>query len=233
MTRSSSADPGAVATVAVLISGRGSNLRAIVDQVNAGALPVRIGVVISSDPEAAGLQFARDAGIPTRVVAAADFPDRRAYGAALGDVVAGYSPDLVVLAGFMHILSTEFVRRFAGRLINIHPSLLPAHRGLHTHERALAAGDREHGATVHFVTDRLDDGPLIVQARVPVLPGDDAQSLAARVLAQEHRIYPLAIRWFVDGRLQVRDNRVLLDGAQRPEQGLAAGAAGTRPARAG
>jgi len=218
MNSSSSAER--VASLVVLISGRGSNLQAIIDAIRAGTLAARVRAVISSDPDAAGLQRARAAGVETRIVPAGARPDRAAYGEALGDAVDEYSPDLVVLAGFMHILSRGFVRRFNGRLINIHPSLLPAYRGLHTHERAIADGAREHGATVHFVTERLDDGPLIVQARVPVLPGDDPDTLAERVLAQEHRIYPLAIDWFAHGRLSVVDNRVLLDGTERPEQGL-------------
>ena len=197
--------------VLVLISGSGSNLQALIDA-QAGA-PYRIVAVISNLAEAFGLERARRAGIPAKVLSHRAFPDRGAYDQALADLIDRFEPGLVVLAGFMRILSPGFVARYAGRLMNIHPSLLPKSRGLHTHQRALDAGEQEHGASVHFVTDELDGGPLIIQARVPVLPGDDAATLAARVLTREHRIYPQAVRWFAEGRLRLGDDgRPLLDG---------------------
>jgi phosphoribosylglycinamide formyltransferase-1 len=198
--------------VAVLISGSGSNLQALIDtQADA---PYRIVAVFSNVADAFGLERARRAGIPAELVSHRDFADRAAYDQALAGRIDRYAPGLVVLAGFMRILSPGFVARYAGRMMNIHPSLLPKYRGLHTHQRALDAGDTEHGASVHFVTDELDGGPLIIQARVPVLPGDDAETLAARVLAREHRIYPLAVRWFAEGRLRLGcDGLPRLDGA--------------------
>jgi len=198
--------------IVVLISGHGSNLRAIAEQARAGALPVEIRAVISDRTGAPGLAWAAGAGLETAVVAAREFADRAAFDAALGAEVEHHAPGLVVLAGFMRVLGAGFVDRFAGRLLNIHPSLLPKHRGLHTHRRALEAGDRVHGASVHFVTPELDGGPVVLQARVPVRDDDDESRLAARVLAQEHIIYPECIGWFAAGRLACRDGRVLLDG---------------------
>jgi phosphoribosylglycinamide formyltransferase-1 len=198
--------------IVVLISGTGSNLRAIAEQARSGELPVEIRAVISDRPDAAGLAWAATAGIATLALLPRDFPDRAAFDRALADAVQRYEPGLVVLAGFMRILGAEFVDRFAGRLVNIHPSLLPKYRGLHTHRRALEAGEREHGASVHFVTRELDGGPVVIQARVPIRNDDDEASLAARVLAEEHRIYPECIGWFAAGRLQLRDGAVLLDG---------------------
>ncbi len=196
----------------VLISGRGSNLQSLMDARARGELPVDIRAVISNRADAAGLERARAAGIETAVLTAEGHPSREAYDRDLMALVDRYQPGLVVLAGFMRILSPAFVAHYRGRLLNIHPALLPAFRGLHTHERALAAGVAEHGASVHFVTEELDGGPVIVQARVPVKPGDTPERLAARVLRQEHRIYPLAVRWFAEGRLRWEDGRVLLDG---------------------
>jgi phosphoribosylglycinamide formyltransferase-1 len=196
----------------VLVSGRGSNLKAIAARADAGELPVQIAAVVSDRADAGALEWAATRGIATTVLAPGNFPDRESYGRALGDVVDSYAPQLVVLAGFMRILSEQFVQRFAGRMLNIHPSLLPKYRGLHTHRRALAAGDHEHGASVHFVTPELDGGPVVLQARVPVLPGDDEESLAARVLRQEHVIYPRSIGWFAAGRLAFRDGAGWLDG---------------------
>lgn len=187
-------------SIVILVSGRGSNMQAIVDAAIPGA---RIAAVISNRPDASGLAFAAERGIETAVVDHKAYADRAAFDQALAGCIDGYRPDLVVLAGFMRVLTDDFVRRYEGRLINIHPSLLPSFPGLHTHRRALEAGVRVHGATVHFVTATLDCGPIIVQAVVPVLPGDGEARLAARVLAQEHRIYPQAVRWFVDGRLSV------------------------------
>ena len=198
--------------IVVLISGTGSNLRAIAEQARSGELPVEIRAVISDRPDAAGLAWAATAGIATLALLPRDFPDRAAFDRALADAVQRYEPGLVVLAGFMRILGAEFVDRFAGRLVNIHPSLLPKYRGLNTHRRALEAGEREHGASVHFVTRELDGGPVVIQARVPIRNDDDEASLAARVLAEEHRIYPECIGWFAAGRLQLRDGAVLLDG---------------------
>lgn len=198
--------------VVVLISGRGSNLRAIAAQARAGQLPIEIRAVVSDRAEAAGLAWSRDAGLHCEVLPPADFQDRATYDDALAALVARFEPGLVVLAGFMRILGPAFVDRYSGRAMNIHPSLLPWHRGLHTHRRALAAGDTEHGASVHFVTRELDGGPVVLQARVPVRTDDDEDSLAQRVLEQEHRIYPMAIEWFAAGRLQWREGAAWLDG---------------------
>jgi len=198
--------------IVVLISGSGSNLRAIAEGARSGSLPVEIRAVISDRVDAPGLAWAADAGLPASVISPRDFADRAAFDRALADRIDGYAPRLVVLAGFMRILGREFVERFAGRMLNIHPSLLPRHRGLHTHQRALEAGDAVHGASVHFVTPELDGGPVVLQARVPVRPDDDEATLAARVLAQEHRIYPQCIGWYAAGRLQFRDGAAVLDG---------------------
>jgi len=222
---------GLPAPIVVLISGRGSNLQAILDEARAGRLPVEIRTVISNNPEAHGLEVARAAGIPTEVIDHRAFRERAQFDAALMQAIDRHQPKLVVLAGFMRILGTEFIRHYAGRLLNIHPSLLPAFKGLDTHARALAAGVREHGASVHFVTNDLDGGPVIVQAAVPVRPDDSADTLAARVLVEEHRIYPLAIRWAVEGRLSICNGQVLLDGARRPEQRFAPVAAPARDAQ--
>jgi phosphoribosylglycinamide formyltransferase-1 len=199
-------------SVVVLISGSGSNLQALIDGAQRD-LPIRIRAVISNVADAFGLERARRAGIETRVLDHRGFPDRDAYDAALAALIDELEPGLIVLAGFMRILTPAFVAHFRGRMLNIHPSLLPRFRGLHTHERALAAGETVHGASVHFVTAELDGGPVVLQARVPVEPGDDPDRLAARVLAQEHRIYPQVVRWFAQGRLGVDgDGRPRLDG---------------------
>lgn len=198
--------------VVVLVSGRGSNLRAIDARIAAGELPARILAVLSDREDAAALAWAAERGLATGAVPQRQYADRAAFDAALGNVIAGYAPALVVLAGFMRILGGHVVERFAGRMLNIHPSLLPKYPGLHTHRRVLEAGDAEHGASVHFVTTELDGGPVVLQARVPVLPGDDEAMLAQRVLVQEHRIYPLAIRWFAEGRLRVDGGVVRFDG---------------------
>ena len=188
--------------VVILISGRGSNMEAIVRARIPGA---RIAAVISNRPDAAGLDFAADQGIPTRVVDHKAHASREAFDAALAETIDALAPDLVLLAGFMRVLTDGFVDRYAGRLLNIHPSLLPSFPGLHTHRRALEAGVRVHGTTVHFVTPTLDCGPIVIQAAVPVLADDDEARLAARVLIQEHRIYPQAVRWFVEGRLRLSE----------------------------
>ena len=206
-------DPTPLLPVVVLISGGGSNLQALIDAAGGRYLPIRIRAVISNDPRAFGLERARRAGIDALALDHRAFPSREAFDTALADLIDGYQPGLVVLAGFMRILTSAFVARYRGRMFNIHPSLLPKVRGLHTHQRALDAGEREHGATVHFVTDQLDGGPLVLQARVPVEPGDDAERLAGRVLAQEHRIYPQVVRWFAQGRLRLdEEGRPSLDG---------------------
>jgi phosphoribosylglycinamide formyltransferase-1 len=200
--------------IVILISGRGSNMESLLSAVASGALPVRIAGVLSNRPDAKGLETAAAQGVPTCVVDHKQFADREAFDAAMAAAIDRFAPDLVVLAGFMRILTDGFVRHYAGRLVNIHPSLLPSFPGLHTHRRALEEGVRIHGCTVHFVTPALDHGPVIVQAAVPVLDGDDEASLAARVLAQEHQVYPLAVRWFAEGRLRLVDGRVLFDAAQ-------------------
>jgi phosphoribosylglycinamide formyltransferase-1 len=194
--------------IVILISGRGSNMEAIVRAREAQQWPARIAAVISNKPDAAGLAFARAHGIPTAVVDHKAFTSREAFDAALQDTIDGYQPDLVVLAGFMRILTCGFVEYYEGRMLNIHPSLLPLFPGLHTHRQALAAGVSEHGATVHFVTAELDHGPSVLQARIPVLPGDTEESLATRLLAEEHVIYPQAVRLFVEDRLSIADGEV-------------------------
>jgi len=198
--------------IVVLVSGGGSNLQAIIDAIDRGELPARIQAVISNRPEVFALERAARAGIPTEVLDHTAYGTREDYDQALMAAIDRHHPALVVLAGFMRILTPEFVHHYHGRLLNIHPSLLPRHRGLDTHRRALEAGDSEHGATVHFVTAELDGGPRIIQARVPVHPDDTPESLAARVLEKEHRIYPLAIRWFAEGRLRQEHDQALLDG---------------------
>lgn len=198
--------------VVVLISGRGSNLRVITGEAGSGRLPVEIRAVVSDREDAPGIAWARGVGLPCGTLSPQPYASRSDYDEALGSLVASHGPGLVILAGFMRILGPEFVDRFAGRTLNIHPSLLPKYRGLHTHRRALEAGDRDHGASVHFVTRELDGGPVVLQSRVPVRDGDDEASLAARVLEQEHRIYPRTIGWFATGRLALREGRAWLDG---------------------
>ncbi len=202
-------------SIVILISGRGSNMEAMLD----AKLPCRINAVISNKTDAKGLETARAHGISTAVVAHAEHASRELFDAALAAEIDRHAPDLVVLAGFMRILGENFVRRYEGRLMNIHPSLLPAFPGLHTHRRAIETGCRIHGCTVHFVTPALDNGPVIIQAAVPVCPDDSEGALAARVLAQEHIAYPQAVRWFVEGKLSLgADGRVRLLG-ERPADG--------------
>lgn len=198
--------------IVVLISGRGSNLSAILAAAAAPDYPAAVVAVIANKADASGLQLARAAGIATEVVPSQGITDRDVYDRGLRTVIDRFQPDLIVLAGFMRILTAEFVQHYAGRMINIHPSLLPAFTGMHTHQRAIEAGVRLHGCTVHFVTPVLDHGPIIAQAAVPVLGHDDAGSLAKRVLVQEHRLYPMVVRWFAEGRLQLDGQRVLLNG---------------------
>lgn len=206
--------------IVVLISGRGSNMRSIVDAVGSGAVPAELVAVISNRPEAEGLKLAQARGIPVAVVDHRRYETREAFDDALAEVIDGFSPDLVVLAGFMRILTDDFVLHYSGRMINIHPSLLPLFPGLRTHRQALEAGVRVHGCTVHFVTPHLDHGPIIAQAAVPVLDGDDEASLAARVLVQEHLIYPAAVGWFVEGRLRLENGRVWVAGEQPASSSL-------------
>ena len=195
----------------VLISGSGSNLQALLDTA-ASDLPLEIRAVISNRPDAYGLERAAEACVPSRVLDHTRFPDRETFEAALAELIDGFEPELVLLAGFMRILTPELVARYSGRMVNIHPALLPAYPGLHTHRRCLEAGDTEHGASIHFVTAEVDGGPVFLQVRVAVDADDDADSLAARVLTQEHRLYPAAVRLLCEGRVRLHDGRVLLDG---------------------
>ena len=204
-------------SVVILISGRGSNMEAIVD----AGLPAKLAAVISNRVDAAGLKFAAQSGIPSQVVDEREFSSREAFDAALEAAIERHSPDLVALAGFMRVLGGDFVRHYSGRMVNIHPSLLPAFPGLHTHRRALQEGVKLHGCTVHFVTPQVDHGPIIAQAAVPVHAGDTERTLAARVLHQEHRVYPLAIRWFVEGRLAVENGIVRVNGSDAVQALLA------------
>ena len=199
-------------TIVILISGRGSNMRCLVEQNAARGWDARVAAVISNRSDAAGLQFAREQGIPTAVVEHRKFATREAFDAALAEAIDAHAPDIVALAGFMRILGEACVRRYEGRMINIHPSLLPAFTGLHTHRRALEGGCKVAGASVNFVTPALDHGPIIAQAAVPVLPGDTEDSLAQRVLEREHLLYPLAVGWTVDDKLELRDGIVTVKG---------------------
>ncbi len=207
----------AMKNIVILISGRGSNMEAVVRAAREQQWPARIAAVISNRADAAGLAFAASHGIATAVVPNKDYATRDQFDAALQTVIDGYAPDLVVLAGFMRILTPQFVEHYAGRMLNIHPSLLPAFPGLATHAQALAAGVPEHGATVHFVTAELDHGPMVAQAAVPVLPDDTVDTLSARVLEQEHELYPRAIRWFVEDRLSIEQGQVRVDHTTRTE----------------
>jgi phosphoribosylglycinamide formyltransferase-1 len=204
------------ARVVVLISGRGTNMRALAERSADPAMGYRVAGVISDQAQAVGLQVATDLGVPSKALVPSEAAARADYDNRLADAIDEYAPSLVVLAGFMRILSPPFVARYAGRILNIHPSLLPKYPGLDTHRRVLAARESEHGATVHFVTEQLDGGPLIIQGRIHVEPGDDAESLRARVQVLEHRIYPLAVRWYCSGRVRYGDGRAWLDGKPLP-----------------
>lgn len=199
-------------SIVVLISGSGSNLQAILDACKAGFIAGRVSAVISNKAGVFGLTRAADAGVATQVLDHKQYADRASYDVALCQAIDQHQPDLVVLAGFMRILTPEFVAHYSGRLLNIHPSLLPKYQGLNTHQRAIDAGDTVHGCSVHFVTAELDGGPVVLQAKVPVFPEDDAAAVAARVHEQEHRIYPLVVRWFCQDRLQQQADKALLDG---------------------
>ena len=207
--------------VVILVSGRGSNMEALIGARDSGFLPLEIAAVISNRSDAGGLATAAAHGIPTLVVPHEEHPTRQAFDVALAREIDGFAPSLVVLAGFMRILTPEFVGLYAGRLVNIHPSLLPAFPGLHTHARALAAGCKVHGATVHFVTPELDHGPIIIQAAVAVLPDDDQARLAARVLAQEHVIYPRALAWIAADQLRTEGGIVRVSEANARQTVLA------------
>ncbi len=206
--------------LAVLISGRGSNLQSLIDACADPDYPAEIALVLSNVPGVMGLERAEKAGIPVAVVNHKNFPDRETFEDAVHEAISAVAPDIVCLAGFMRILTDSFVSRWLNRLINIHPSLLPAFRGLHTHERVLEAGVRFAGCTVHFVRPAMDDGPIIIQAAVPVLPDDDPGSLAARVLEQEHMAYPLAVRLVAEERARVSGETVVIDGAEHPDHAL-------------
>ena len=209
-------------SIVILISGRGSNMRAIVSAAAEQRWPARIAAVISNRADASGLEWARSQGIATEILEHRSFPSRDAFDDALAERIDGYRPDVVVLAGFMRILGEAFVNRYEGRLLNIHPSLLPSFPGLHTHRQALEYGVKVHGCTVHFVTAKLDHGPVVAQAAVPVLEGDDEDRLAARVLEQEHVVYPRAVRWIVEGRVVLRDGLVRVAGEESVQSLFAA-----------
>ena len=205
--------------VVVLISGSGSNLQALIDGVRAGELPIELAAVISNRPDVFGLERAAKANIPTALLDHKAFADRESFDRALMEKIDSYTPDLIVLAGFMRILTPEFTEHYLGRMLNIHPSLLPKFQGLHTHQRAIDAGESRHGVTVHFVTAELDGGPAVVQASVPILPNDDASSLAKRVQRQEHIIYPLAVKWFAQDELRMVNGKSVLKGEPLPASG--------------
>lgn len=201
--------------IVVLISGSGSNLQAIIDAIQTGKLNAEIRCVISNRPDVMGLQRAQDAGIPTVVLDHKNFPDRESFDQALQKTIDAYDPELIVLAGFMRILTDKFVDHYSGRMLNIHPSLLPDFRGLNTHQRVLDARCKQHGVTVHFVTNELDSGPLVIQALIDVNSNDTAETLEQRIHEQEHIIYPMAIQWFAEGRLGCKNNQVYLDNKLR------------------
>lgn len=208
------------ARLVVLISGGGSNLQSFIDASENGRLNAEIAAVISNKVGVAGLERAAKADIPGIVMDHRAFDSRQEFDENLAELIESFNPDLVILAGFMRILTPDFVTRFLGRLMNIHPSLLPAYPGLHTHQRAIDAGDSEAGATVHFVTPELDGGPSVLQARVAVETGDSAADLAARVLGYEHQIYPQAAQWFCQGRLVMQEGLAVMDGEALGENGI-------------
>ena len=211
----------AVVRIAVLISGSGSNLQAIIDAKAANLIPAELALVLSNEPQAYGLTRAQQAGIETQVLDQRDYPNREAYDAALKHALAHHEIDFVVLAGFMRILSQEFVQAYAGRMLNIHPSLLPKYPGLHTHRRAIESGDTVHGATVHFVTSDLDMGPPVIQGKLAIEPGESEQSLSKRVLESiEHQIYPVAVKWLAEGRITSEDGQAFFDREPLPPGGI-------------
>lgn len=201
--------------IVVLISGSGSNLQSLIDATSQG-LQAKIVAVISNQPDAYGLVRAQEAKIPALSLSAKSFTSREQYDQALMTIIDEYQPDLVILAGFMRILTADLVKHYAGKMLNIHPSLLPKYPGLHTHRKAIENGDTEHGTSVHFVTEELDGGPVILQAKIPISTGDTEDDVIERVKIQEHRIYPKVVRWFIDGRLVMKDNHAYLDGVCLP-----------------
>ena len=204
----------------ILLSGSGSNLQALIDAINGGVIEADIAAVISNKPEALGLKRADDAGIKNAVIDNLQFSSRENFDQALCREIQIYKPDLVILAGFMRILTSKFVENFDGRILNIHPSLLPKYPGLHSHQKAIDAGDLNAGATVHFVTSKLDGGPPVLQAEVPIYQDDSAEVLARRILIKEHQIYPLVVQWFCAGRLSLVDGKAYLDSVLLPKHGL-------------
>lgn len=208
--------------IVVLLSGEGSNLQAIINACDCRKISGQICAVFSNKKDAYGLIRAAAANIAAHAISPADFADREEYDHALMTEIDNYQPDLIVLAGYMRVLSTEFVRHFSGKMLNIHPSLLPKYPGLHTHRKAMENGDTEHGTSVHFVTEQLDGGPVILQARVPIFPDDHENDIISRVQTQEHSIYPLVIQWFLSGRLKMEDNQAVLDEKPLPSAGYAA-----------
>ncbi len=207
------------AKIVVLISGSGSNLQAIIDACKCGEIDGNVVAVISNKANAYGLTRATDAGIETAVLDHKQYPSREQYDADLAEVIESFDPDLVVLAGFMRILTAPFVQKYCGKMLNIHPSLLPKYQGLNTHQRAIEAGDKEHGVSVHFVTEELDGGPVVLQARVRIDATDNAQTLAQKVHQQEHLIYPKVVQWFAERRLRMKDNVAILDEKALPPTG--------------
>lgn len=207
--------------IVVLISGSGTNLQAIIDACKTEDYPGEVVGVISNIPTAYGLTRAKDANIETSTLSHKDFDSREAYDQSLIKVIDQYNPDVIVLAGFMRILTPDFVLYFQGKLLNIHPSLLPKYQGLNTHQRAIDAGDTEHGVSVHYVTEELDGGPVILQAKVPIFDGDTAEDLASRIHEQEHRIYPLVVKWCCLKRVVMKDDNALIDGDIIPTSGYA------------
>jgi phosphoribosylglycinamide formyltransferase-1 len=210
-------------SIVVLVSGNGSNLQAIIDDISQQKINAKISAVIANQESAYGLVRAKEAGIPALYIDHKSFTSREEYDAKMASCINEYNPSLIVLAGFMRILTPTFVELFKGRMLNIHPSLLPKYKGLHTHQRAIDAGDKEHGASVHFVTPELDGGPVVLQSKVPVFDQQDTQELAERVQQQERQMYPLVIKWFCEDRLKMIDNKAVLDNQTLAEEGYAIG----------
>ncbi|WP_392566681.1 phosphoribosylglycinamide formyltransferase [Utexia brackfieldae] len=206
--------------IVVLVSGNGSNLQAIIDACQNGKIAAQIAAVVSNKPGVYALERAQLAHIPTHVIDHHTYATREQFDVAVANIIDQYQPDLIVLAGYMRILTASFVEHYAGKMLNIHPSLLPKYPGLNTHQRAIDAKDSVHGTTVHFVTEQLDGGPIILQAKVPIFPEDEVVDIAQRVVTQEHLIYPLVIKWFIDGRLQMRQDKAYLDDQLLPELGF-------------
>lgn len=210
-------------SIVVLVSGNGSNLQAIIDEIFQQKINAKISAVIANQETAYGLVRARDAGIPAIYIDHKSFASREEYDTKMASCIDEYAPNLIVLAGFMRILTPSFVEHYRGRMLNIHPSLLPKYKGLHTHQRAIDAGDKEHGASVHFVTPELDGGPVVLQSKVPIFEQQDSQELAERVQQQERQMYPLVIKWFCEDRLKMIDNKATLDKQVLSEEGYAIG----------